>query len=1217
MAVMTGFAQSLHNYEYWVDDNYDTRVLSSTSDGSINLSFDGKTMSPGIHYFNVRAQNSSGRWGALHREFFYLPAPVTEKDTSTVSSYEYWVDNNYEGRTTKTASAGTIALTLDGKTMSPGIHYFNVRAQNSNGRWGALHREFFYLPAPVTEKDTSTVSSYEYWVDNNYEGRTTKTASAGTITLSLDGKTMSPGIHYFNVRAQNSSGRWGSVHREFFFLPDKNIKIVSNEDSLIVGYQYTFGDWARYEAITPCAEYELKQHVFQIPELSGFGSLEEGCSWTFNEKQVTLYRKNSTTFSIRFKNEAGNWSVPKGEQFELSDTISKIPHVLSVGHQTTFQKVSMGNYEPIRIRVDETRDYYLQTSQSCRVQLFRSNGTLIKTIGSEALKAGERCSLTAGTTYYAIVYRMLKDEENPADLLSVKLLLEPNMVLTPTISYKQEIVTISSEQEGATIYYTLDGTTPTTESSRYTEPFALRHNATIKAIACVEGMVASEVTSYVVNSYKVAKPVFSSNGYWLSIHTDTPDAKIFYTTDGTTPDSNSTEYVEAIRLTENCTVKAIALKEYFNDSEVVTYQFVAGNVVTETPVIAHEGNAITITTKEDGDIVYYTLDGSTPTKESTRYTGPFEVTRNGEVKAIATRDNYFDSEIAELKVDWFKVATPEFAVDGITLTISCATEDVSIYYNIGSEETPSASATLYTGPFELIDNQPIKAIAIRDGYHDSEVALFAESVVTSRGVTLAYNGRFVTITPEEDNAKVYYTLDGTEPTATSEVYTDKIVIDQLLTVKATAMRPYTNMSAVSSMEVTYFYDGEQAVVKDRGLLAKSFEWCGTDAVKELHVSGPIGTDEWQTLRSLPNLTTLDIEKALLDGQALPDNALQGATMRWVVIPADLSSVGKNVFADCKQLAAITWNTTKVQLTADALGEHCNPNMLFYVPSENMVGIENANVISNGRARNIVLYDGTDYHDFYCPTAFSAYTISYTHNFRQTTEQGVCQGWETLALPFTVQTITHWKNGEMVPFAARQQDDSRKPFWLAELGESGFVSADRIAANVPYILSMPNDSNVYADRNLLAGEVTFSAKNVDVPVTDIDGNSSQMGDVYFVSNYSLREPSANIYAINLHEAYDATHPEGSIFLPNYRQLRPFEAYTTSGAATAPHYIAIADLSDKTTGIQNVMTDSAIVDTSDVKVYNLSGTLVTSGNRSEVMKRLPKGIYIINNRKVVVK
>ena len=48
--------------------------------------------------------------------------------------------------------------------------------------------------------------------------------------------------------------------------------------------------------------------------------------------------------------------------------------------------------------------------------------------------------------------------------------------------------------DGATIYYTTDGTTPTSASSVYSETITLTATTTVKAIAIKDG-VSSEVTS--------------------------------------------------------------------------------------------------------------------------------------------------------------------------------------------------------------------------------------------------------------------------------------------------------------------------------------------------------------------------------------------------------------------------------------------------------------------------------------------------------------------------------------------------------------------------------------------------------------------------------------------------------------------------------------------------------------------------------------------------
>src|SRR5207249_8708058 len=56
-------------------------------------------------------------------------------------------------------------------------------------------------------------------------------------------------------------------------------------------------------------------------------------------------------------------------------------------------------------------------------------------------------------------------------------------------------VTMSTTTSGATIYYTTDGSTPTTASSVYTVPVPLTTTTTLRAMAAASGMTNSSVTS--------------------------------------------------------------------------------------------------------------------------------------------------------------------------------------------------------------------------------------------------------------------------------------------------------------------------------------------------------------------------------------------------------------------------------------------------------------------------------------------------------------------------------------------------------------------------------------------------------------------------------------------------------------------------------------------------------------------------------------------------
>ena len=57
------------------------------------------------------------------------------------------------------------------------------------------------------------------------------------------------------------------------------------------------------------------------------------------------------------------------------------------------------------------------------------------------------------------------------------------------------LVSLGFSTPGSVIYYTVDGSTPTTSSTRYAAPFLVASNLTVKAIAQASGYLASDVSS--------------------------------------------------------------------------------------------------------------------------------------------------------------------------------------------------------------------------------------------------------------------------------------------------------------------------------------------------------------------------------------------------------------------------------------------------------------------------------------------------------------------------------------------------------------------------------------------------------------------------------------------------------------------------------------------------------------------------------------------------
>lgn len=142
------------------------------------------------------------------------------------------------------------------------------------------------------------------------------------------------------------------------------------------------------------------------------------------------------------------------------------------------------------------------------------------------------------------------------------------------------------------------------------------------------------------------------DGYTMvSLTSATAGAFIHYTLDGTVPGASSPVYTEKLRLTDTLTVKAIALKQGFDDSPVAS---VKATIKTKlpTPVLsivpAQTGKTVTITGIEGS--VYYTTSGATPSATSTLYSGPFTVKRPCTVKAVAIQANRLNSEVVAEKV---------------------------------------------------------------------------------------------------------------------------------------------------------------------------------------------------------------------------------------------------------------------------------------------------------------------------------------------------------------------------------------------------------------------------------------------------------------------------------------------------------------------------------------------------------------------------------------
>jgi hypothetical protein len=143
-------------------------------------------------------------------------------------------------------------------------------------------------------------------------------------------------------------------------------------------------------------------------------------------------------------------------------------------------------------------------------------------------------------------------------------------------------VTLSDTTNGAIIYYTTDGTAPTTASPHYAAPIVVKLSTTIKAIAMAPGFGVSPVSIGRFSITPTARPTVSpAAGVYtvaqnVTLSDTTPGAVIYYTTDLSTPTTASARYQGPIVVSRSTTISAMAIAPGYNSSAVVNGKFTIG-----------------------------------------------------------------------------------------------------------------------------------------------------------------------------------------------------------------------------------------------------------------------------------------------------------------------------------------------------------------------------------------------------------------------------------------------------------------------------------------------------------------------------------------------------------------------------------------------------------------------------------------------------------------
>jgi len=217
-------------------------------------------------------------------------------------------------------------------------------------------------------------------------------------------------------------------------------------------------------------------------------------------------------------------------------------------------------------------------------------------------------------------------------------------------------VTITSSSPGTSIFYTVDGTTPTPSSPQYTGPVTVKGSETLQAIAAGGFYTTSGVTSATYTLEALAPVISPAAGTYpgpltVTITTASPGVDIFYTTAGNWATTSSPRYTGPITLSASEKINAITAQTGWTTSADVahtytiepyaatpTFSVAAGTYATAQTVAISDATA--------GATIYYTTDGSAPTTNGSVYSGPIAVSATETLNAIAVANNYSNSAVA-------------------------------------------------------------------------------------------------------------------------------------------------------------------------------------------------------------------------------------------------------------------------------------------------------------------------------------------------------------------------------------------------------------------------------------------------------------------------------------------------------------------------------------------------------------------------------------------
>ena len=639
-----------------------------------------------------------------------------------------------------------------------------------------------------------------------------------------------------------------------------------------------------------------------------------------------------------------------------------------------------------------------------------------------------------------------------------------------------------------------------------------------------------------------------------------------------------------------------------------------------------ESVSVSITTETEEATIYYTTNGDTPTAESFVYSAPFEVNTTTTVKAIAVKDGWNNSEVAEVK---YTMVDPNAVEKTGTISFASATQRVS---QDGNSQVWKNDNITFTNNKSSSSNAVVSNVDPVRLYANSEISIEAPGNITkiefdcnsSSYATALKNSIGDAATASSDNVTV--TLDGTSNSFTIAKLSAQVRLDALTVTyiidEGTTIIPTLNSPIFSSGSCLFNNQIEVSITAEEGA---TILYCLNDEEPNVEYSGPITITETTTIKA----------KAIKDG-CNDSEVVEATYTKRVLQEGQVEDVLTREWTGIKNNAGYSsWSdltsTSSAKYSGNSAGSHDAIQLRSDYSNSGIV-----TTTSGGKVKKIIIewegntLDKRTLNIYGKNSAYTDPTDLYNDSKSKSGEKlgTIVKGTSTEleingdytyvglrsnsgAMYITSITIiwevadeepeqTYTLNITDVGYATFTAD---KNFIIPAGVEGGIVTVEGTTANVNYVYT-EGDIVPAGTGLLMKGEGEYKMYATTQEATEVYAENLLKGAL---TNEKITAPAGSLLYIF---AYDSESGLGFYKQNNSNPGQQVEKMAGKAYLQVPTNSAVKgfrlNLGD-TTGITAV--ESTL---GNAPVYTLSGVRVNGS-----LNNLPAGIYIVGGKKVYVK